>query len=142
MRLRQFYHRLDVASRRLGIDRPERSADIVCPAQNHHRPAVPGASTSCRNRSSSCGVTCPLIPRFTYGLPGKNLPYRRPQKSVIESPKKTTRFSPDRGSQPTWHSHAAYRRKFATSLKDPRPGAAVCAAAPHIKANATITLAY
>jgi hypothetical protein len=30
------------------------------------------ATTSWRKRSSICGVVCPLMPRPTYGLPGKS----------------------------------------------------------------------
>ena len=52
--------------------------------------------TSCRNRTSICGVVCPLIPRFTYGLLGNDT--SRCQPSVIESPINTTRFSPGFGA--------------------------------------------
>ena len=31
------------------------------------------AITSCRNRTSICGVVWPVTPRFTYGLPGEEL---------------------------------------------------------------------
>src|SRR5258708_6639008 len=52
------------------------------------------AITSARNRTSICGVVCPLIPRSIYGFPGKNPPKRGSAHiSVMESPMKTTRSS-------------------------------------------------
>jgi hypothetical protein len=55
--------------------------------------------TSWRKRSTICGVVCPLMPRLKYGLPGK-YPSGPSifQPSVIESPMKTTRFSPAAGN--------------------------------------------
>ena len=51
------------------------------------------------NNSNICGVVCPLIPRSTYGFPGKNPPNRASAHiSVIESPINTTRFSPAAGA--------------------------------------------
>src|SRR5262245_17180175 len=48
------------------------------------------ANTSGLNRISIWGVVWPLIPRFMYGLPGKNWDGSwRPQPSVIESPMNT-----------------------------------------------------
>ena len=47
--------------------------------------------TSGYMRTSICGVVWPPMPRFTYGLPGKDS--SRFQKSVIESPMKTTRLA-------------------------------------------------
>ena len=49
---------------------------------------------------SICGVVCPLMPRPTYGLPGKNGAEARlvGQASVIESPMNTTRDSPAAGA--------------------------------------------
>jgi len=71
-------------------------------------------TTSCWKRTSICGVVCPLMPRFTYGLPGKNTPVVgvRPQASVMESPKKTTR----------WASGAAGGRASLSALYRARSG--------------------
>jgi len=42
------------------------------------------AITSARNRTSNCDVVWPLMPRLTYGLPGKAA--ASGHRSVIESP--------------------------------------------------------
>ena len=56
------------------------------------------AITSCRKRTSICGVVCPLIPRPTYGLPGNIVGNDLAHASVIELPMNTTRVSPALGA--------------------------------------------
>ena len=54
--------------------------------------------TSCRKRTSICGVVWPLIPRPTYGLPGNMAAKYGAHPSVMELPMNTTRSSPGFGA--------------------------------------------
>ena len=72
------------------------AGDVVGAGQDHDDLRLEGDYVGAET-DHICGVVWPLMPRSMWGLPSKNAGERLIQASVMESPMKTTRFSPAAG---------------------------------------------